>query len=116
MLGFEAALARVQSDYEFYVGCQTDPASTLGEYDLSPEETSALTDPDQLAKMLNDDSTPRAIRITISGTHDWVNRTTRRQPRQELQQPVVQEIAAIRAASSDAERRQAALKLIERIG
>ena len=26
---FKAALARIQSDYEFYIGCQTDPAATL---------------------------------------------------------------------------------------
>jgi hypothetical protein len=113
---FKAALARVQSDYEFYIGCQTDPASTLAGYDLSPEERSALTDPGQLARVLNEDLRPRnipSITVKISGRHDWVNRTPKTQPRQER---VVHEVAAIKAASSDKERSQAALKLIERIG
>ena len=113
---FKAALARIQADYGFYIACQTDPASMLAEYDLTPEERSALIDPDQLAEILKDELIPgnvRAVRITISGTHDWVNRVRRRQARQE---PVVQEVAAIRAANSDTERAQAALRLIERIG
>ena len=113
---FKAALARIQSDYEFYIGCQTDPASTLAGYDLSPEERSALTDPGELARVLQEDLRPRnipSITVKISGRHDWVNRTTKKQPRQER---VVHEVAAIKAASSDEERTQAALKLIERIG
>ena len=113
---FQAALARIQSDYEFYVGCQTDPDSTLAGYDLSPEERSALTDPGQLAKVLKEDLRPRnipSITVKISGRHDWVNRTTNTKPRQER---VVHEVAAIKAASSDEERTQAALRLIERIG
>ena len=113
---FKAALARVQSDYEFYIGCQTDPDSTLAGYDLSPQERSALTEPDQLAAMLHEDLRPRnipSITVKISGRHDWVNRTTTNEP---LQESVVHEVAAIKAASSDDERAQAALKLIERIG
>src|SRR5688572_10235000 len=113
---FQAALARIQSDYEFNIGCQTDPASTLAGYDLTPEERSALTDPAQLAKVLKEDLRPRnipSITVKISGRHDWVNRTTKTKPRQER---VVQEVAAIRSASSDEERTQAALRLIERIG
>jgi hypothetical protein len=113
---FKAALARIQSDYEFYIGCQTDPASTLAGYDLSPEERSALTDPGQLATVLKEDLRPSnipSITVKISGRHDWVNRTPKKPPRQER---VVHEVAAIKAASSDEERTQAALKLIERIG
>ena len=34
---FKRALARVQSDYGFYIGCQTDPALALAGYDLSAE-------------------------------------------------------------------------------
>lgn len=113
---FKAALARIQSDYEFYIGCQTDPASTLAGYDLSPQERSSLNDPDQLARMLDEDLRPRnipSITVKISGRHDWVNRAPKKQLRQ---QRVVHEVAAIKAASSDEERTQAALKLVERIG
>lgn len=113
---FTAALARIQSDYEFYIGCQTDPASTLAGYDLTPEERSALTDPGELARVLNEDLRPRnipSITVKIVGRHDWVNRTPKKQQRHE---PVVQEVAAIKSASSDEERTQAALRLIERVG
>lgn len=113
---FTVVLARIHSDYEFYIGCQTDPASTLAEYDLTPDELSALSDPHQLARMLQEDLRPRnipSITIKISGRHDWVNRTPKKQPRQ---QRVVREVAAIKAASSDEERTHAALELIERIG
>ena len=66
--------------------------------------------------MLKEDLRPRnipSITIKISGRHDWVNRTPKKQPSQER---VVHEVAAIKAASSDEERTQAALELIERIG
>jgi len=115
---FKAALARIQSDYEFYVGCQTDPDSTLAEYDLNPQERSALTDPDELARLLHEDLRPRnipSITVKISGRHDWVNRTPKKK-QQQGQQPVLHEVAAIKAATTDEERTQAALKLIERIG
>lgn len=115
---FTAALARVQSDYEFFIGCQTDPASTLAGYDLSHEEVSALTDPEQLAMVLSDDLRPRnrpSITISISGRHDWVNRS---KPKKQgpVQERVVREVASLKHASSDEERTQAALRLIEQIG
>ena len=113
---FKSALARIQSDYEFYIGCQTDPVSTLADYDLSPEERSALTDPGQLDRMLKEDLRPRnipSITVKISGRHDWVNRTPKKQA---MHEPVVFEVAAIKAASTEEERTRAALKLIERIG
>jgi hypothetical protein len=117
---FTAALARIQSDYEFYIGCQTDPASALAGYDLTPEERSALADPSQLARVLNKDLRPRnipSITVTISGRHDWVNRAPKTEPKTEPpQQRVVHEVAAIKAARSDEERTQAALQLIERVG
>jgi hypothetical protein len=115
---FKAALARIQSDYDFYIGCQTDPASTLAGYDLSPDERSALTDPAHLASVLKEDLRPSnrpSITIKISGRHDWVNRTPKKKE-QRGQEHVVHEIAAIKAASSDEERTHAVLKLIERIG
>jgi hypothetical protein len=114
---FKAALARIQSDYEFYIGCQTDPDATLAGYDLSPEERSALTDPSQLAIVLKEDLRPSnrpSITIKISGRHDWVNRTPKK--KQVREEPVVHEVAAIKAATTDEERTRAALKLIERIG
>jgi len=46
---FKAALARVQTDYHFYSGCQTDPDATLAGYDLSPDERRTLSDPDLYA-------------------------------------------------------------------
>jgi len=113
---FQAALARIQADYEFFIGCQTDPDATLADYDLSPDERSALTDPDRLEMVLKEDLRPRnipSITVKISGRHDWVNRSAPSKPRQEH---VVHEVAAIKAAASDEERSQAALRLIERIG
>ena len=113
---FTAALARIQSDYDFYIGCQTDPAATLAGYDLSPEERVALSDPAVLEGLLREDLRPRnipSITIKISGRHDWVNRTKKTQARQE---PVVREVAAIKAAGSDQERTEAVLKLVERLG
>lgn len=113
---FKAALARIQSDYDFYIGCQTDPASTLTGYDLSPDERSALTDPGELARVLDEDLRPHnlpKITVTIKGRHDWVNLAPKQKPRQER---VVHEVAAIKAAASDEARAQAALQLIERIG
>jgi len=113
---FTAALARIQSDYDFYIGCQTDPAVTLAGYDLSPEERAALSDPAVLEGLLKEDLRPRnipSITIKISGRHDWVNRTPKKQARDD---PVVREVAAIRAAGSDRERTEAVLRLVERLG
>ena len=123
---FKAALARVQSDYEFFIGCQTDPTSTLTGYDLSPEERSALTDPVELARMLEEDLGPPnnpSITVEISGGQNWINpelhnfRSGRDASKEKTpQERFVDEAAAVKAASSDEERSQAALKLIERIG
>jgi hypothetical protein len=115
---FKSALARVQSDYDFFIGCQTDSAATLAGYDLDDAEMLALTDPEQLAMVLSEDLRPRnrpSITISISGRHDWVNRSQPKKPGP-AKQRVVQEIASLRSASSDEERNQAALRLIEQIG
>jgi hypothetical protein len=111
--GFNAALARVQSDYEFYIGCQTDPESTLADYDLSPDERAALTDPDKLADALQ----PRgwSITIKISGTHDWVNRSSPKKPKP-TQEHIRREVEAIEGADTQNERTEAALRLMELIG
>lgn len=117
---FKAALARVQSDYDFYIGCQTDPDATLADYDLSPEERSALSDPDKLAAVLKYGVQPRGwrplyITITISGTHDWVNRSKPKKTGPDEAQ-IRREVEAIQRASTEDERTQAAVRLMELIG
>ena len=78
------ALARVQSDYAFYVDCQTNPALALAGYDLSADERSALTDPKKLADVLLNGGlgiSRLGITVTIKGRHDWVNRSPRPKPK-----------------------------------
>jgi hypothetical protein len=115
---FKAALARVQNDYDFYIGCQTDPDATLTEYDLSADERAALTDPDLLAEVLRKDIKPRnapSITVKISGTHDWVNRT--RKPPKKLNVASIQrEVQTIEQAGTNEERTEAAVRLMELIG
>jgi hypothetical protein len=109
---FKRALARVQTDYAFYIECQTDPDVALADYDLGPDERSALTDPKKL-----DDMLIRSIRITISGTHDWVNRAAPPQKKamekDDRDAMVATEVEAIRQASTDDERTRAAVRLME---
>jgi hypothetical protein len=115
---FKAALARVQSDYDFYIGCQKDPESTLADYDLSPDERAALADPDRLAEVLRRGIEPRnapSITVKISGTHDWVNRT-KKPPKKTNQAAIRREVEAIERAGSEDERTQAAVRLMELIG
>lgn len=112
---FKAALARIQGDYAFYVQCQTDPEATLADYHLSPQERAILSDPEQLAGVLQQETTTRAIKITISGTHDWVNRTAA--PRQsDVTELVAQQVESVQQAENDAERDDAALRLIRLLG
>jgi hypothetical protein len=119
---FKRALARVQSDYGFYIDCQANPAVALAGYDLSPEERSALSDPEKLADVLKGGvgmNRLRPITVKISGTHDWVNRTRPRKTAMEdvgREAKVVTEVEAIKAASTDEERRGAVLRLMEQIG
>jgi hypothetical protein len=110
---FKAALARVQSDYDFYVGCQIDPDATLADYDLTTDERSALIDPDKLAEVLR----PRGwgITIKISGSHDWVNRTGPKKA-EAKQEDIRREVEAIGLAGTEEERTEAAVRLIELIG
>lgn len=116
MEAFKQALARVQSDYGFYIDCQTNPAAALAGYDLSPDERSALTDPEKLAEVFR---LPWRITITISGKHDWVNRARATQaPFADLDRDanVVTEVEAINRASTDEARTGAAVRLMELIG
>jgi len=115
---FTAALARVQNDFDFYVGCQTDPDTTLAEYDLSADERAALTDPDLLADVLKKNLRPRnapSITVKISGTHDWVNRTKKAQTNVDAAR-VQREVQSIEQAGTREERTQAAVRLMELIG
>jgi hypothetical protein len=115
---FKAALARVQTDYDFYIGCQTDPDATLAGYDLSPDERQALSNPDLLADVLKKGVRPRnapSITVKISGTHDWVNRT-KKPPKKTDAARIQREVAAIEQASTDEERARAAVRLMELIG
>ena len=118
------ALARVQSDYGFYIQCQTNPVAALDGYDLSPDERSVLTDPEKLADalkpgvgMLN----PRAwsITIKISGTHDWVNRAAPNKKAMadvDREAKVATEVKAIKKATTDEKRTGAVVRLMELIG
>jgi hypothetical protein len=120
---FKRALARVQSDYGFYVDCQMRPASALAGYDLSPDERSALVDPEKLAEVLkigigiSEFRIPR-FTITISGTHDWVNRAPSKRKVEDADHNamVALEVEAIERASTDGERTEAAVRLMELIG
>ena len=122
MEDFKRALARVQSDYGFYIACQSNPAVALAGYDLSADERSALTDPVKLADVLRGGiglSQLRPITIKISGRHDWVNRTraaTRTMPDADRDARIVTEVGAIKEAKTDEERTGAVARLMELIG
>jgi len=116
---FKRALARVQSDYAFYIDCQTNPGVALAGYDLSPEERSALCDPEQLARVFEGGMGINRLRITISGRHDWVNRTRPKKVQMSdvgRNATVATEVDAIKSARTQEERSQAVLRLIEAIG
>lgn len=107
---FERVLDRVQSDYDFYIECQRDPETALAGYDLTPEERATLQDPEELQKRLI-----QGVRITISGTHDWVNRAApdKRTDEADHGARVEEAVEAVRTARSDDERSAAALRLVE---
>jgi hypothetical protein len=111
---FNRVLARIQTDYEFYISCQTDPAAALAEYNLSPDEMSTLMDAEKLDNLLI-----QGISITISGKHDWVNRAAPKKKRttekDDRNAAVAAEVQAIKRARTDDERTGAALRLMELI-
>jgi hypothetical protein len=116
---FKRALARVQSNYGFYIDCQTNPALALAGYDLSADERSALSDPDKLAEVFKRGVGTSRITITISGTHDWVNRfgpVKRSIEDAKRDATVAREVEAIKQASTDEHRIEAAVKLMALIG
>jgi hypothetical protein len=116
---FRAALARVQSDYDFYVRCQSDPETALADYALTADQRAALSDPDQLADALKHGTEGRwrfpSITIKISGTHDWVNRAATHDGEQ-VDELIAREIEAIKAADSDDQRGEATLRLMQLLG
>jgi hypothetical protein len=119
---FRRALARVQSDYGFYVECQTRPGAALAGYDLSEEERSTLLDPERLAEVLAAGSGAYKlppITIKICGTHDWINRAATAEamaadPRRA--EEVAREVEAIGQARTREDRRSATLRLMELLG
>jgi hypothetical protein len=115
---FKRALARVQSDFSFYIGCLTNPAVALEGYALSPDELLTLTTPQKLSELLTPGLGISQLRITISGTHDWVNRARMEAlpDKADHDSKVVQEVNAIKRAGNDRERTQAAVRLMELIG
>lgn len=119
---FKRALARVQSDYGFYIGCQTNPALALEGYSLSSDERLALSDPDKLADLFKRGvvlDQLRSITVKISGKHDWVNRTRPKKTAMadvDRDARVTAEVAAIKRASTDGERTEAVVRLIGVIG
>jgi hypothetical protein len=114
---FQAALARVQSDYDFYVRLQVDPEDALTGYALSPQERSTLGDPDLLAEALQARADMRlpSITVKISGTHDWVNRTPPKKATESAEE-IAREVQAVRSADGQAEREESTLRLIKLIG
>ena len=121
MEDFKRALARVQSDYGFYIACQTNPAVALEGYSLSPDERTALSDPEKLADVFRRGAefSPLRITVKISGTHDWVNRTRPKKTQMaqaDLDARVATEVGAIRHAGTGDQRTGAVLRLIELFG
>jgi hypothetical protein len=110
------ALARVQSDYGFYIDCQANPAVALAGYDLTADERSILTDPVKLADVFRGgiDVSPLRISFTISGRHDWVNRQPKR--KNPNVNAVAREVDAVKQASTSEDRTGAAVRLMRLIG
>jgi hypothetical protein len=122
MLGdFARILARVQSDFGFYIRCQTNPDLALEGYSLSPGERETLLDPVKLSAALGEtarENGPTGLIITFSGKHDWVNRTKTKtglageSTAAARDAQVSREIEAIRQADSDEDRATAAVRLL----
>jgi hypothetical protein len=116
---FKRALARVQSDYGFFIGCQTDPAVALAGYDLSAGERSALGNPSKLAEVFERGVGASRLIITISGSHDWINRSGPVRTSiddAERDQLITRQVELVKRASDEHRRTDAALKLMELIG
>jgi len=116
---FTSALARVQSDYSFYIRCQSDPASALADYSLNSEELAVFSDPERLESALKHRPGIRmlpSITIKISGTHDWINSQPKRREDDHIDELVAREVESVKGAENDEERSAAALRLIQLLG
>jgi hypothetical protein len=116
---FKRALARIQSDYGFFIGCQTDPAVALAGYDLSTNERSALANPRKLAEVFERGVGDTRLIITISGSHDWINRSGPvRAAADEADREglITRQVEAVKQAPDHGRRTDAAFKLMELIG
>ena len=122
MEDFKRALARVQSDYGFYIECQANPAVALAGYDLSADERLAISDPEKLSDLLKRGIGVYRlppITIKICGTHDWVNRAAAMDAGAadaDREAKVATEVDAIERASTNDERTGAVVRLMELIG
>jgi hypothetical protein len=120
---FKRALARVQSDYAFYIDCQTNPAAALAGYELTDDERAALSDPEKLADVFKPGAGVLNLRpsitIKISGKHDWVNRAVpvnAAMERADRDGKVVREVEAIKKARTEEQRTGAVVRLMGLIG
>jgi len=114
---FTRVLARVQRDFDFYIGCQMSPAVALQDYALTTIEREALLNPEKLSKALEDsalDNRPDKLVITFSGKHDWINRTkpTTRKVIEDHDARIAAEMRSIRQAGTHEERSAAALRFV----
>jgi hypothetical protein len=114
---FTRLLARVQRDFDFYIGCQMSPAVALQDYTLTADEREAVLSPEKMSKVLDDsalDNKPDKLIITFSGKHDWINRTkpTNRKVIADHDARIASEIQAIRQAGTHEERSAAALRFV----
>ena len=114
---FKDALARIQSDYEFYIQCQLDPQVALIGYSLTSEEREALADPEALTAALTRgaDLLRPSITIKISGTHDWVNAAPQKESETD-ELAIASQVEAVKAARSEEQREESTLHLIQLMG
>ncbi|MFJ9729555.1 hypothetical protein ACIRP3_43230 [Streptomyces sp. NPDC101209] len=114
---FQAALARVQRDYAFYIHCQLDPATALTGYSLSPEEQATFRDPQRLADALQERTSMRlpSITIKISGTHDWINAAATSN-REDIDEVIAHAVESVKRSENVDERRDSTLRLMRLIG
>jgi hypothetical protein len=112
---FKRALARIQSDYGFYIDCQANSTVALAGYDLTADERSALTSAEKLADVFREGAAILKLVVTFVGKHDWVNRAVQRDELT-LDARVASEVEAIRRADTGKERTDAAIRLMELIG
>lgn len=113
---FKGVLARVQSDFTFYIECLVNPASALAQYNLSSDELSVLSNPTKLADFLSQGfAITKGFVITICGSHDWVNAPPKKLVKKgpvDVSR-VATAVEAIRSASTASERTDSVVRLIE---